>query len=339
MVVNHRARAQSALCGRELFEIDSTDVCVVATPMFHTVGLYVWFGTVMLVGATAVMMRGWDAQRFIDAAETHSITAGMFVPTQLNDVLRTPTFLPARLRSLRKVHYAGAPMAVALLDRLEAQLPWAHFIEHYGQSETGPITLRSAGYNAVKRDSIGRPVPGIEVRIVDPETGTPCPPGVVGELVTRGPHLLAGYWAEPEQTAEVFRYGDGWLATGDLGICDADGFIRLVDRSKDMIVSGAEKIYPIEIENALHRHPAVAECAVFGIPDDHWGEVPAAHVVLHDGARASAQELIDHVERETVRWKRPRVVEFVTALPRTAVGKIRKDTLRDTYWRDRPRRI
>ncbi|MBL8699270.1 MAG: AMP-binding protein [Alphaproteobacteria bacterium] len=339
VVVTHGARATSAQCGRELFGLDASDVCAVATPMFHTVGLYVWFGTVMLVGATAVMMRGWDAQRFIDLAETHAITAGMFVPTQLNDVLRAPTFLPARLRSLRKVHFAGAPMAVALLDRLEAQLPWTSFVEHYGQSETGPVTLRAAGYNAIKRESIGRPVPGIEVRIVDQATGAPCPPGVVGELVTRGPHLLSGYWDDPEQTAHAFRYGDGWLATGDLGICDGDGFIRLVDRLKDMIISGGENIYPIEIENALYRHPAVAECAVFGVPDDHWGEVPVAHVVLRPGARATAEEIIDHVERETARWKRPRVVEFVRELPKTAVGKIQKNVIRDPYWRSRPRRI
>ena len=339
VVVTHGDRAASALCGRELFDLDAQDVCAIATPMFHTVGLYVWFGTVMIVGATAVMMRGWDAQRFIDIVETHEVTAGMFVPTQLNDLLRAPTFLPARLRSLRKVHFAGAPMAVALLDRLEAQLPWTSFTEHYGQSETGPVTLRSAGFNAIKRESIGRPVPGIEVAILDQSTGKPCPPGMVGELVTRGPHLLSGYWDDAEQTAHAFRYGDGWLATGDLGTCDADGFIRLVDRLKDMIISGGENIYPIEIENALYRHPAVAECAVIGIPDDYWGEVPVAHVVLHAGAKASAAELIAHAEALTARWKRPRAIEFVAELPKTAVGKIQKNLIRDPYWRNRPRKI
>ncbi|MBM3525225.1 MAG: AMP-binding protein, partial [Alphaproteobacteria bacterium] len=339
VVVTHGARATSSLCGRELFDIDTTDVCVVATPLFHTVGLYVWFGTVIVVGATAVMMRGWNAQRFIDIAETLTVTAGMFVPTQLNDLLRAPTFLPARLRSLRKVHFAGAPMAVALLDRLEAQLPWVDFIEHYGQSETGPVTLRGAGFNAVKRDSIGRPVPGIEVRVVDQNTGRPCPPGVVGEIVTRGPHLMSGYWEDPAESAHAFRYGDGWLATGDLGTSDEDGFIRLVDRLKDMIISGAENIYPIEIENALYTHPEVAECAVFGIPDERWGEVPIAYVVRHTGARVTAPELIGHVERETARWKRLRAIEFVTEIPKTPVGKIQKNVLRDPYWRDRPRKI
>jgi acyl-CoA synthetase (AMP-forming)/AMP-acid ligase II len=169
--------------------------------------------------------------------------------------------------------------------------------------------------------------------------GRPCPPGIVGELVTRGEHVLRFYWDDPAETRHAFRHGDGWLATGDLGTVDADGFITLVDRAKDMIVSGGENIYPVELENALFRHPAVADCAVFGIPDDHWGEVPVAHVVLRDGARANATELIAHVEHEVARWKRPRLVEFVAALPRTAVGKTRKDVLREPYWRNRQRRI
>jgi fatty-acyl-CoA synthase len=338
VAVSHRARVTSALSASACFGIDADDVCVVATPMFHAVGLYVWFGAIVGVGATAVLMPGWDADRFLATAERHAATAALFVPTQLSDILRVPSFAPERLAAMRHVHHAGAPMPVALVDRLEAALPWATLSEHYGQSETGPVTLRPPEFNRSKRGSIGIPVPGVEARIVD-AAGRPCPPGAIGELVTRGAHVLAFYWDDREETRHAFRYGDGWLATGDLGTVDADGFITLVDRAKDMIVSGGENIYPAELENALFRHPAVADCAVFGIPDDHWGEVPAAHVVLREGLRASAQDLIAHVEREVVRWKRPRLVEFVAALPRTAVGKTRKDILREPYWRSRQRRI
>ncbi len=338
VAVTHGARCTNVIGGMSDFGIGAGDVCVIATPMFHTVGLYVWFGTVIAVGATALLQPNWQPRRFLDAAERHGASATLLVPTQLIDLLGAPEFLPRRLGAMRTIHHAGAPMAGALLDRLEATLPWVRFIEHYGQSETGQITLRAPEFNRSKRESVGRPVPGIEARIVD-QDGVPLPPGVVGELVTRGPHLLRGYWNDPEQTAAAFRYGDGWLATGDLGRCDGDGFITLVDRAKDMIVSGAENIYPIELENALYRHPDVVECAVFSIPDEHWGEVPAAHVVLRADATVDKIELAAHVERETARWKRPRLIEFVASLPKTAIGKIRKNVLREPYWRHRSRRI
>ena len=338
VAVTHGARAANVIGGMADFRIDARDVCIVATPMFHTVGLYVWFGTVIAVGATALLQPNWQPRRFLDVAEHHGASATLLVPTQLIDLLGTPEFLPTRLAAMRTMHHAGAPMAGAVLDRLEATLPWVKFIDHYGQSETGQITLRAPEFNRSKRESVGRPVAGIEARIVDRD-GTPQPPGLVGELVTRGPHLLQRYWNDPEQTAAAFRYGDGWLATGDLGRCDDDGFITLVDRAKDMIVSGAENIYPMELENALYRHPDVRECAVFGIPDARWGEVPAAHVVLRAGATVDKLALIAHVERETIRWKRPRVIEFVESLPKTAIGKIQKNLLREPYWRHLKRRI
>ncbi len=338
VAVTHAARCANVIGGMSDFRIGARDVCVIATPMFHTVGLYVWFGTVIAVGASALLQPNWQVRRFLDAVERHGASAALLVPTQLVDLLGTGGFLPARLSALRTIHHAGAPMAGAVLDRLESTLPWVQFIEHYGQSETGQITLRAPEFNHSKRESVGRPVAGTEARIVDRD-GAPLPPDVVGELVTRGPHLLQSYWNDPEQTAAVFRYGDGWLATGDLGRCDGDGFITLVDRAKDMIVSGAENIYPIELENAFYRHPDVVECAVFGIPDDLWGEVPAAHVVLRAGATVDRQELAAHVESVIARWKRPRLIELVATLPKTAIGKIQKNLLREPYWRHRTRRI
>ena len=338
VTVTHRARVASIEAGRTLFGVEPDDIAIVATPMFHTVGLHVWFGTAIGAGACAVTLGGWDAERFMRLAERHGATASLFVPTQLSDLLRAPGFLPGRLRSLRKLHFAGAPMHGPLLDRLGEELPWATPVEHYGQSETGPITLRPPAFNDAKRGSVGQAVAGVEIRIVD-ALGRDLQPGQIGEVLTRGPNLLTGYWDDAEQTRSAFRFGDGWLATGDLGSLDTDGFLTLVDRAKDMIVSGGENLYPVEIENALLRHPAVVECAVFGIPDDHWGEVPVAHVVRRAGVAVSAQDLIALAERETARWKRPRVVEFVDALPRTAVGKIQKNLLREPYWAHRTRRI
>jgi acyl-CoA synthetase (AMP-forming)/AMP-acid ligase II len=338
VAVTHRARVASIEASALLFGLGPHDVAVVATPMFHTVGLHVWFGAAIGAGACAVPLPGWDAERFMRLTERHRATACLFVPTQLSDILRAPGFMPARLASLARIHFAGAPMHGPLLDRIQEALPWAVPVEHYGQSETGPIALRPPDCDASKRGSVGRAVAGVELRVVDP-AGRDLAAGAVGEVLTRGPNLLREYWDDPAQTREAFRFGDGWLATGDLGFLDDDGFLTLVDRAKDMIVSGGENIYPVEIETALLRHPAVAECAVFGVPDDHWGEVPVAHVVLRPDRKASAQELIALAERETARWKRPRVVEFVGALPRTPVGKIQKNVLREPYWAHRDRRI
>ena len=338
VAVTHRARVASIEAGCALLGLTPEDVSVIATPMFHTVGLHVWFGATIGCGACAVPLPGWDSERFMRMVERHRATACLFVPTQLSDILNAPGFLPERLSSLRKIHFAGAPMHGPLLDRVQEELPWAVPVEHYGQSETGPITLRPPEFNVAKRGSVGRAVTGAELRIVDPD-GRDLPADAIGEVLTRGPNLLREYWDDPDQTHAAFRFGDGWLATGDVGFLDADGFLTLVDRAKDMIVSGGENIYPVELETALLRHPAVRECAVFGVPDDRWGEVPVAHVVLRPGQTVSAQDLIALAEHETARWKRPRAIEFVDALPRTPVGKIQKNRLREPYWAHRPRRI
>jgi acyl-CoA synthetase (AMP-forming)/AMP-acid ligase II len=161
----------------------------------------------------------------------------------------------------------------------------------------------------------------------------------VGEIVARGEQLFDGYYDDPQQTSEAFRRRDGWHWTGDLGYFDGDGFLTLVDRSKDMLVSGGENIYPTEIENALYRHEAVAECAVFGIPDERWGEVPAAHVVLAQGITVTEEELVSFCAAQIPRHKRPRLVKFVESLPRTQVGKIQKAVLRGAYWEGRARKI
>jgi acyl-CoA synthetase (AMP-forming)/AMP-acid ligase II len=266
------------------------------------------------------------------------VTGVLLVPTQLADLISHPAFSRDRLRSLRHINYAGAPMPLALYDRLTEALPDVAFTENYGQSETGPMAIRRAFHPQDRRATSGRPPHNVETRVVDPQ-GKEVPPGVLGEIVTRGTHLLKEYWGDPDQTAALFRGGDGWLWTGDIGMRDEDGFITLVDRSKDMIVSGGENIYPTETENALYEHEAVAECAVFGVPDDRWGEVPAAHVVLRSGARVTEDALIAFATERIARYKRPRLIKSVAELPKTAIGKVQKNVIRAPYRQGRSRAI
>ena len=169
--------------------------------------------------------------------------------------------------------------------------------------------------------------------------GNLLPAREIGDIVTRGEQVFDEYFNDPEETARAFRLPDGWLLTGDVGFIDEDGFLTLVDRSKDMLVSGAENVYPVEIENALYQHDAVAECAVFGIPDKRWGEVPAAHVVLSPDASVSEGQLIEFCASIIARFKRPRIIKFVDSLPKTAVGKVRKNELRAPYWEGHDKKI
>lgn len=338
VLVSHRARAATAFAAAVDFGLGEKDIVAATTPLSHCAGLFVWFAPAIMLGTTVVTLPGWDVEQFIEVTEREGITAAFFVPSQLNDLVSHPAFSAERLRALKNVGYAGAPMGRSLLERVQAALPHVAFTENYGQSETCPLTIRCPEHGEDKLGTVGRPAFNVELNIVDTD-GRSLPAGRIGEIVTRGDQLFDGYYRDPEQTKAAFPLRDGWLWTGDVGYLDDDGFLTLVDRSKDMLVSGGENIYPAEIENALYGHDAVAECAVFGIPDDHWGEVPAAHVVMSGNRTATENELIDYVASRIPRHKRPRMVRFVDQLPRTAVGKIRKAELRDHYWRGREKRI
>jgi acyl-CoA synthetase (AMP-forming)/AMP-acid ligase II len=283
-------------------------------------------------------MPAWDAGAFVDLVEGEGVSAAFLVPTQLNDLLSGGDFDPARLGSLKKLNFAGAPMPPALFERALKLLPGVEFTEHYGQSEVCPITVRPHNSPGRKSASVGRACSNVEIAIMDAD-GKLLPAGETGDVVTRGDTNLSEYYGDPEQTAALYRGGDGWLLTGDIGFIDDDRYLTLVDRSKDMIIAGAENIYPTEIENALYTHRAVAECAVFGVPDERWGEIPAAHVVVKSGFTVSETELINYCADRVARHKRPRFVKFVDALPKTAVGKIQKNLIRAPYWQDRERKI
>ncbi len=229
-------------------------------------------------------------------------------------------------------------MSRALFDRVRSMLPDVSFTENYGQSEACPITIRCDRHGEERLGTVGKVAINAELGIVDRE-GNLLPAREIGDLVTRGEQVFDEYFNDPEETARAFRLPDGWLLTGDVGFIDEDGFLTLVDRSKDMLVSGAENVYPVEIENALYQHDAVAECAVFGIPDKRWGEVPAAHVVLSPDVSVSEGQLIEFCASIIARFKRPRIIKFVDSLPKTAVGKIQKNKLRAPYWEGHEKKI
>ncbi|HEY6643875.1 class I adenylate-forming enzyme family protein [Povalibacter sp.] len=337
VVVSHRARHTSALTAATRFSWRSDDIVGIATPLFHAAGLFVCFAPAILLGATAVLLRTWNAGRFIELVEREQITAALLVPTQLNDLISHPEFSERRLSSLRELSYAGSPMSPNLFARVRAALPQVRFTENYGQSETGPITIRRPDDPVASIATVGRRAPDVAVEIFR-EDGRIAAAGETGEICTRGAHVFSGYFGEAEVTAQCFRE-DGWLRTGDVGYFDDAGFLTLVDRIKDVIIQSGENIYPAEIENALYRHPAVAECVAFGIPDERSGEAPAAHVVLKSTATVTADALIDFCATQIARHKRPRLVKFVPALPRTPIGKIQRNVARADYWQGRTRPI
>ena len=337
VVVNHESRVIGSLRAEREFGIREDDVFCCSTPMFHIAGLFVWFQTGIRMGNTLVLMPAWDAEEFMRLVEEEGVTASFMIPTQINGIISHPNFSAERLKGWRYGNFGGAPNSVAQMEKMLEVLPHVVWVEQYGQSESGNLTVRPPEFCRSKIASAGRAFEDLEMIIFDADD-RPLPPGEIGELVTRGTHLMIGYYKNPDLTAEVITK-DGWIRTGDVGYLDQDGFLFLVDRSKDMIISGGENIYPSEIENVLYQHPAVNECAVFGIPDDYWGELPAAHVVLEAGREADEQELIDFCREHVARHKRPRMIKFVDELPKTAVGKIQKNVIREHYWAETGRTI
>ena len=330
VVAGHQSRVIGCLRAEREFGILEDDVLCCSTPLFHIAGLFVWFQTGILIGNTLVLMPAWDAEEFMHLVEEEGVTASFMIPTQIKGIISHPNFSAERLQGWRYGNFGGAPNPVAQMEKMLEVLPDVIWVEQYGQSESGNLTVRPPEFCRAKMASAGRAFEDLEMAIFD-AGDKPVAPGEIGELVTRGEHVMIGYYKNPEETAAVIN-GDGWIRTGDVGYIDEDGFLFLVDRSKDLIFSGGENIYPSEIENVLYSHAAVNECAVFGIPDDYWGELPAAHVVLEARQNVGEQELMDFCTERLARYKRPRMIRFVEALPKTAVGKIQKNMIREEYW-------
>jgi long-chain acyl-CoA synthetase len=234
--------------------------------------------------------------------------------------------LEVDLSAARFAVSGGAPLPTEVLHRFEARYGIPIY-EGYGLTEASPVLTENPPLGHRKVGSVGPPLPGVELRVVD-GTGKEVPTGEIGEIVARGANIMQGYLNQPEDTAEVLR--DGWLSSGDLGKCDADGYFYIVDRKKDLIIVGGLNVYPREVEDILAAHPAVAEVAVVGIPDSMRGEVPKAYVVLRPGAAASRKELLRFARERLASFKVPREVEFCEGLPRTTSGKVLRQHLRST---------
>ncbi len=329
-VVNHRARHVSAVTTAREHRVTDQDIVAVITPMCHAVGLMIWHQAAVVAGAASVVFRKWDPEEFFAETERRRISSAFLVPVQVRDLLRAPGFDRDRLASLKNIGVGGAPTPPGLIAEWRAALPCCGYTDHYGQSETGPLTILKPEETAAHSGTVGRAAAGVELRIVDP-AGDPVEPEAVGELIARGPFLMDGYFGDEAETARYFRSADGWGWTGDLARADEQGYLRLVGRTRDLIISGGCNIYPGEIETALLSHPGVEDCAVFGAPDERWGEAPVACVVRSAGGQAAAGELIAHCTDQRARYKRPREIVFVEAIARTPTGKVPKQLLRNAY--------
>jgi acyl-CoA synthetase (AMP-forming)/AMP-acid ligase II len=338
VLCTHRARAVTAHSVMVEERLDERDIVGVVTPMFHVAALNIMFQPAVLAGATVTMLSKWDVDDFREMARATGMTANFFVPTQAGQVVQDPKFDPAAYATWRKASFAGAPMPDWVQAELGKKLPDLKLTQIYGQSEMGVICVLPAWKLGEKFGCVGREAYNTDMAVVHPD-GTPVKPGEVGEVVSRGDNLMLEYYDEPEQTAEFFKLGDGWGWSGDMATIDDEGYVRLVDRSKEMLISGGENIYPSEIERVIYELDAVSECAVFGIPHDEWGEVPAAYIAIKAGHDLSEETVTEHCAAKLARFKRPRLVRFVDDFPKTAIGKIQKTVLKDQYWEETGRKI
>ncbi|MBL8974931.1 MAG: AMP-binding protein [Myxococcales bacterium] len=306
-------------------EVQRGDVTLTHTPMFHTGGLFVYTLPLLTVGGTVVIMRKWTAEEMLALIERERVTLLFCVPTQYQMMLDAPAFATTSFKSVRFLTSGGAPLPVPIIHAYKAAHGVA-FKQGFGMTEFGPgIFSMPPGQAEAKAGSIGQPNYFIAAKVVD-EAGAAVPVGAVGELVLKGPAACSGYFADAAATAAAFD-ADGWFHTGDLARSDADGYFFIVDRKKDMFISGGENVYPVEIEAVLYTHPAVAQCAVVPLPDPQWGEVGRAVVALRPGASATPEELLAHCRAHLARYKLPKLIELRDSLPLSPAGKLLKRAL------------
>jgi acyl-CoA synthetase (AMP-forming)/AMP-acid ligase II len=343
VMLSHRNIAANAMLCAAAFGLGADVVYLHAGPMFHLAdGASTFLVTAM--GGKHVFMPRFEPGAFLEAVARFRVTATLLVPTMINMIVHHPTVEATDTSSLGFVLYGASPMPEALIRRAFKAMPHTGFLQAYGQSEAAPCMTflppaehATEGLKAVHLKSAGRAALGCEVRIHD-ENDNEVPRGVVGEICGRGDNVMLGYWRQPEVTANSLR--NGWLHTGDGGYMDADGYLYVVDRMKDMIISGGENIYSSEVEQALYQHPDIAECAVIGVPDEHWGERVLAVVRLKAGSSPTAETIIAHCQTLIAHYKCPREVAFrAEPLPLSGAGKILKTELRKPYWAGRGKAV
>jgi long-chain acyl-CoA synthetase len=324
-------------------DMDFDDVVLCVMPFFHVGGSAAHQFAAFSAGATMVIMEKFDETDVLKMIEKERITYVCLVPAMIIRILDHPDLKKYDLSSLRTISYTGAPMPLEVLKKGVAYFGQI-FIQMLGQTETLNLTMLKkkehrleGNKKALKRlESAGRPPEEGKVKIID-EKGNEAPRGQVGEIVSSSDRIMKGYWNMPNETSETIR--DGWLHTGDLGRMDEDGFIYIVDRKKDMIISGGENIYSQEVEDILYAHPAVLYAAVIGVPDNKWGETVKAVLVLKQGMKATEAEIIDYCKENLASYKKPKSVEFRDILPMTGSGKIQKNQIKEEYWKGYERKV
>ncbi|MHB8573872.1 MAG: long-chain-fatty-acid--CoA ligase [Dehalococcoidia bacterium] len=319
------------------------DTYLHAAPMFHLADAWACF-SVTWMGGRHVFLREFSPRGVLQLIERERVTVTILVSTMINAVVNLPDVERYDLSSWRLLTFGASPMP---LDRLRAAmrvLP-CRLSQLYGMTETAPLCTQLVPEDVVvdgtehltrRLLSCGREVPGVQVRVVR-EDGSEVTPGEVGEIIMHGPNVMLGYWRLPEVSAETLR--GGWMHSGDLATVDDEGYIYIVDRKKDMIISGGENVFSTEVEDAIYKHPAVLEAAVIGVPDERWGERVHAIVVLKEGQQLEGPALSDFCRQHIAGYKIPRSVDFVPVLPKTGSGKIQKADLRDKYWQGFERRV
>jgi len=325
VLISHRMIAWNVL-NTVVHDLTHDDVVLNVFPLFHAGGLFCYWSSQVVFGNTTVQVRKFDPEQVLDLIESEGVTVFAGVPSMYHLLTLAPNWDRANLSSLRFCTSGGAPLPVTLIETY-VQEKGVRFKQGFGMTEFGPGVFALSAEDAVRKaGSIGRPNFFVDARAVD-GANLPVGPDVVGELVLKGPSLCSGYFGDPQATAELVDE-HGYFHTGDLVTYDEEGYFTVVGRAKDMFISGGENVYPLEIEEVLHRHPAVATCAVVGIQDPKWGEVGAACVVLKTGHAATEEEILKYLGERLARYKIPKRVAFLDALPLSGMGKPLKDELR-----------
>jgi long-chain acyl-CoA synthetase len=313
-------------------------VFLIMAPLFHAAGSNGVLGGVWS-GSCQIPLKVFDPATALDLIEKHRVTHTLGVPTMIAAITELQHAEPRDTSSLHMVAHGGSPIATEIVRRAADAFPTAEFVHVYGMTEGSPLVtgLRNEQdlLDVDRSRSCGQALIGVQVKIID-KAGKALPTGEVGELAARGPNIMKGYWKKPEQTEAVLR--DGWYRSGDMGYMDEEGFVFLVDRAKDMIVSGGENVYCSEVEEALYKHPAVLEAAVFGVPDEAWGE--AVHAVVVPREEVTPEELIEFCRTQIAGYKLPKAITLsADELPKSGPGKILKRELREPFWKGHERKV
>lgn len=337
---SHRAIWASAVGALPLLEMRRDSIYLHAAPMFHMADFAGSMGATMSC-ASHVIVTAFEPGLVLDTIGSEGITNALLVPAMIKMMLNHPNADDADFSTLETIVYGASPMPAATLETIMQKWPSVGLVQAYGQTELAPVATmlarsdHRAGSDKLK--AAGQPTAVTEMRIVD-EEGRDCSVGESGEIVVRGPHTMIGYWNKPEETAKALQ--DGWVFTGDAGYLDEDGYLFIVDRVKDMVVTGGENVFTTEVENAMISHDAVQDVAVIGIPHEEWGEAVHAIVILQPGQSATEQELMEHCRAQIAGYKLPKGITFrEEPMPLSGAGKVLKTELRKPYWEGRERQV